>query len=331
MDRHPTEQHATDAFPDRRALLAGMGGLAAGALLSGKAAAGPLTPPPGPIAPTPGPEPRLALNQQNAQGSSQAIFNITQAGSYYLTGNIIGAAGKSAIRIFSSGVTIDLMGFELFGGDGSADAITAATSGLQNIAIHNGTIRDWTTGINLAGATTVLGGPVERVHTSNCSDAGLRLGDDFIVTHCTATRHGAEGISAQTGCIIKECTSNLNQIGLNIAIGNTVTRCITQRNRGYGIRAGSDNIISHNKVLNNRLGFASAGIDISAQGNFIEGNNIILEVLAINAPNGNNVIVRNSFREASIVPSHIAINTFGPLINSSQIASNGNPHANYTY
>lgn len=329
LQQRNSAEHPTD----RRALLAGIGGLAAGAFLAGAktANAGPLNPPPGPIAPTPGPEPRIPLNQQTAPGSSVAMFNITSAGSYYLTANILGSPGMSAIRIFSSGVTLDLMGFELFGGDGSVNAVATATGGLQNVAICNGIIRNWTTGINLAGPVAVLGGRVERVHTSDCSDAGLRVGDDFIVTHCTATRHGAEGMSAQRGCIISECTSNLNQIGFNIALGNTITRCIAERNRGFGIRAGSDNMITHNKILNNRLGMVSAGIDIFAQGNYIEGNNIILEILAINAPNGNNVIVRNSFRAADIVPSHIAINTFGPVINSSQIANNSNPHANYAY
>ncbi len=107
-----------DNFPlptDRRALLAGLGGLAAGTFLTaGRAEAGPLNPPAAPAS-TPGPEPRIAVNAQNTPGNPDNLFRITQPGSYYLTGNIIGQSGRNGIQIAADNVTIDLMGFALLG------------------------------------------------------------------------------------------------------------------------------------------------------------------------------------------------------------------------
>ena len=77
-------------------------------------AQGPLTPPGAP-APTMKTldqiEPRIAINATNTPGDASSLFRIAQPGSYYLTGNITGVAGKDGIEIASSNVTIDLMGF----------------------------------------------------------------------------------------------------------------------------------------------------------------------------------------------------------------------------
>ncbi|MFN9976214.1 MAG: hypothetical protein ACK58T_40580, partial [Phycisphaerae bacterium] len=115
--------HGASLAPDRRALLAGIGGLAAGALLVGSNAAhaGPLNPPAGPIASTGKTltevEPRIAINSTNTPGSSatSSIFRITQPGSYYLTGNVVGLAGRHGIEIAASSVTLDLGGFTVDG------------------------------------------------------------------------------------------------------------------------------------------------------------------------------------------------------------------------
>ena len=48
---------------------------------------------------------------------SSLPFTIAAAGSYYLTGNLTGGAG-GGITIGASGVTLDLMGYELVGGTG---------------------------------------------------------------------------------------------------------------------------------------------------------------------------------------------------------------------
>lgn len=137
-----SKENASDpesTFSQRRAMLAGLGGLAAGAFMARSAQAGPLNPAPGPIASTPGPEPRIPVNQENTPGNSANTFVISQPGSYYLTGNVLGEAGKNGIRITSSNVTLDLMGFECRGVTGSLTGIYMAVF-RRGITIRNGTV-----------------------------------------------------------------------------------------------------------------------------------------------------------------------------------------------
>ena len=60
-------------------------------------------------------QPRRPIGTSATPGSTNALFVISQPGSYYLTTNITGVAGKDGIWITASGVTLDLMGFELAG------------------------------------------------------------------------------------------------------------------------------------------------------------------------------------------------------------------------
>ena len=84
--------------------------------------AGDLNPPAGPVTPTMKTltevEPRIAINAVNTPGDAFSTFKITQPGSYYLTGNVTGAAGTSGIRVASGQVTLDLNGFTLEGAGG---------------------------------------------------------------------------------------------------------------------------------------------------------------------------------------------------------------------
>src|SRR5678815_1587099 len=108
--------------------------------LSSVLAQGPLTPPGAP-APTMKTldqvEPRVAINATNTPGDDDSLFKITQPGSYYLTGNITGVAGKHGIEIAASGVTLDLNGFDLVGvaGMGPFDGVSATVVGLTNICL----------------------------------------------------------------------------------------------------------------------------------------------------------------------------------------------------
>src|SRR5262249_23210564 len=110
--------------------------------------AGSLTPPARPIAPTLKTlariEPPTPIGATTTPGGSNSLYRITQAGSYYLTGNVQGVAGKSGIEIVASQVTIDLGGFELVGVAGSLAGIDMNNGGAGNlfgVTIRDGTIR----------------------------------------------------------------------------------------------------------------------------------------------------------------------------------------------
>src|SRR6266704_1661663 len=93
---------------------------------------GSLTPPSGPPAPTMKTlqqiEPRTDV--LTLSGNAQSVVTITNPGSYYLTTNLVGVAGKHGIAIASDNVTLDLNGFSLLGVSGSL-------SGVVDVGVSN--------------------------------------------------------------------------------------------------------------------------------------------------------------------------------------------------
>jgi parallel beta-helix repeat protein len=235
----------TNLPTERRALLAGIGGLAAGAFLAGKANAGPLTPPPGPITPTPGPEPRIAINQTNTPGDAGNTFRITQPGSYYLTGNIVGESGKNGIQIVASGVALDLCGFDLAGVPGSGSGVYVGTSDLTNITVLNGSVRNWgNSGVSIGFVSTNC--RLEGVHASGNGADGIRASVGSAVIACSASSNGGRGITANLASTITSCAATSNA-GDGIAAGayNTVSHCNMYFNGVHGISCGSGCTVSY--------------------------------------------------------------------------------------
>jgi hypothetical protein len=291
---------------DRRALLAGIGGLAAGALMVGPrtAQAGPINPPPGPVASTGKTltevEPRIAINSTNTPGSSatSSIFRITQPGSYYLTGNIIATQGnRHVISISADGVTIDLNGFLIRGlGNlqGAFDGIFAE-AGAERITIRNGYVElAGRHGINLA---TANGCTVENVNAALCLGKGIYVGNSANLTACTARQNGSEGIeafenarlyrcsatncangiSAQTGTLLSECVAAQNLgAGFSLSFKVTVVACVAHANATSGFFAlGSSHFANCVASNNGADGFAlnsfSAVVDCMASDNVARG------------------------------------------------------------
>src|SRR3954447_16642156 len=179
-------------------------------------AQGDLTPPAGPT-PTMKTldqvEPRIDINKLTGDGTTVAIINAP--GSYFLSANLAGAAGKDIIRVTGTGrVTIDLRGFALIGTATDRAAIVVPATN-ESIVIRNGTIF-----ANSGGTTTraISGG-----NNVTCEDVtfigsgGLNLialGTTSAVRRC---RLSEGGISAADGASVLDtivtATSNAS-IGL---------------------------------------------------------------------------------------------------------------------
>lgn len=204
------------------------------------ALAGPLVPPAGPIAPTPGPEPRIAINATNTPGDSNSLFKITQPGSYYLTANVTGVAGKHGIEIVSSGVTIDLMGFDLVGvpGMGAFDGVSVSVSSLTAIAVRNGSVRNWGhTGIDLAAFSPTNSVVSEVRATGNAGD-GIAVGQNSQIITCVASKNGGDGLQLSSGSGATGCTASGNALyGIRATVANTITNCAANQNTTGGINA----------------------------------------------------------------------------------------------
>lgn len=346
----------------RRTLLAATG-LAVCATLV--ALGGPIDPPAGPVGPTfktlSEVEPRTAINETNTPGDADSLFRIAAPGSYYLTGNITGVAGKHGIEVAANGVTIDLGGFDVAGAPGSLDGITD-TPGLRNISILNGSIRNWgDNGVELEA----IGGRVEGLCANGNREHGIKVNSGFTLRSCFAMLNGIDGqlpgFRADSGTTIVECTSEFNRgSGFQLGIGSVVTDCVAVQNEKDGITASSDTLITGCVVTTNfqngivvstrcvlrdnlcNVNNGGAGILVTGRDNRVEGNTCATNFRGIELLNSGNVLVRNTCSGNFSNWNIVAGNAYGPIVvTSSGAAVSGDsapgslgstdPNANFTY
>ncbi len=224
-------------------------------------------------------EPRTAI--------SSLPVTIAAPGSYYVTADLtIGAVNTRGITVEVDDVTIDLMGFTLAGAGAAAgsngDGIYLS-SGVTNVVIQNGTLRDWRnrglSGSNASnclvenlrclsnGSDGVYGLTDSVFRNNNCSGnsgSGLYVKGDSVVEGNTCRENAGAGISADDGaCLIA---------------GNL---CVL--NDSAGILAGAGSLIRGNTCNENNQGGGSlvpAGIHAE------RGCTIVDNVCRKNAGNG---------------------------------------------
>ncbi len=253
-------------FRLRAAVLAKTFGVALGVggyfLLSPAAfAQGSLTPP---AAPTPTMktldqvEPRIPVDTVHTPGDANSEFIITQPGSYYLTGplNVNKSTGISMTA--NAGVTVDLNGFQVGRLTGSGGTGISATGLVSNYTIQNGSVRGFSTGIS--GAPR--GGRISFINISNCSQAGIAVGDGWGVDHCNAHENG-NGIAVGNGCTVSLCAASNNSLrGITTANGSTIVDCSAYGNQSLaGISTAAGCTVTHcTATANTSAGVFSAGI-----------------------------------------------------------------------
>lgn len=346
---------------------------AAFAALAASALAGPLSPPSGPIAPTSKPlaeiEPRIAVNATNTPGDADSLFKITQPGSYYLTGNITGVAGKHGIEIAASGVTIDLNGFDLVGvaGMGAFDGVSLTAFSAQNIVVRNGSVRSWgDAGVDLATISS-LNCRVEGGLASRNIGHGIAVGLSTAVTACSSYDNGGDGIRTDSGGVVADCLAYSNggagidvvgggavlrcaagfndSAGISVGTGCTVADCVARFNTGDGIAVSSQSVVRGNTSNSNgNLGGDGAGIHVLGTDNRIEDNQCTGSDRGIDVDTAGNFIVRNSCSGNTTNWDIVANNVYGPILDRSapgSVAVTGNAgpgslgstdaNANFTY
>jgi len=270
-------------------------------LASGSTLAGPLNPPAGPVASTPGPEPRIAINAVNTPGDNDATpstFKITQPGSYYLAGNLVGAVGKDGIEIAASNVTIDLNGFVLSAANSNSGIV--AQQALRGLVIRNGVISQGFSdrGIRLRGQTldqTPIGSTIEDITINSGVEAaidvgssnriasividgassGIYTGTSNAIRDCVI-RVGTTGISADGGSTVEGVTIRGADTGISIGGRGSVVRDCTVTESSIGISAsnsvGTDGILIHGCTVSS---FSNLGIVASGAGGArLDGNTV---------------------------------------------------------
>lgn len=241
----------------RRAILVGL------LFPSALALAGDLTPPAGAPASTMKTlqqvEPRTPINSTTTPGNATARFRITQPGSYYLTGNIAGVAGKAGVRIESADVTLDLNGFTITGGE---FGVAMDGFGLEGITVRNGSIADAANnGMALSGARAAR---VEEVTVRGSAAAGFFLGEAARLSRCVSRGNQFGYYTQYDGVEFRDCVASGNlSHGFRIS-GGAAPRfesCYAEANGGYGIDcdAVSDAVINECIARSNGASGVRAG------------------------------------------------------------------------
>jgi hypothetical protein len=346
----------------------------------------------GSLTPSGAPAPTMKTLQQIESRTpiSSLPFAIINSGSYYVTTNLTGIAGTNGISVLADNVSIDLNGFTLTGVPGSSNGVWAATF-VRNIAVRNGTLRNWVRkGADLGNA---LNAQMESLRASDNGSDGLLVGTGGIVTDCSAyanvgngiagfngslvekssaynnsvagidvtfssTIHncsayangsnnieagagstitgctandssGASGISTASRCHIAHCSAADNaQIGIGVNDGTTIRNCTVGNNAGDGIWVNSYCVVQENTCQ----GTTATNSAIRAFGSYnrIEANHAVFSYRALSIQGVGNVVIRNNVGNTTVANFFNAGNLVGPFINAAALATNTNPHANYS-
>jgi hypothetical protein len=173
-------------------------------------------------------EPRIPVGPLTTPGNAVAVYRITQPGSYYLTGHVMGEAGKSGIEIESDNVTLDLCGFTLQGVAGSVSGVNM-TEFQVSVTVQNGVVDGWgATGVNMSSD----GGIVRNILARNCMKWGVDLGGSYtpLIENVTAFECGGATNDFSGGirggeARIRNCTVRFaTGTGIEASFGS-VTEC----------------------------------------------------------------------------------------------------------
>ena len=212
-------------------------------------AQGPLVPP-GPPGPT-----FKTLQQLEPRTPISALpFTISAAGSYYLTTNLTGTA-NGGITISASGVTLDLMGFELTGGP-AGSGVRVFPVAQTNVCVRNGTVRGWQAwgvDIELADNSMLESLLAAGNGLSGATAGGLRVGNHSIARNCTSARNGGSGMIIVDG-VVSDCAARFNGgNGISTGGNSTVTRCAAANNNFSGISVGGGATVTACTAGNNSM------------------------------------------------------------------------------
>jgi parallel beta-helix repeat protein len=193
-------------------------------------------------------EPRIPIGVSTTPGDANGIFNITNSGSYYLTGNVYGQTNKSGIVVAADNVTIDLCGYALIGSTtNSLDGIRPSGTH-QTIKIRNGIITGWggnAVNASIFGFPPDFGASLNRCVyediVANDNGGGIYAGSSSSIFRCVSRNNKGAGIRlSNSSGVCQDCLSDSNQgDGIDCAEGATVIHCSVQGNTGVGIYCGN--------------------------------------------------------------------------------------------
>ncbi len=199
--------------------------------------------------------------------SGQLILN--NPGSYYFTTNVT-ANGGYGIIIQTDNVSIDLAGFTLSGGAGASSDGILVNGTYTNLAVYNGTIRNWgSVGIDASQSTGsrfeslkifknngagLLAGNLSQVRGSSVSannGDGISLGMDSTAVEISAVGNNGRGIAVRDDCSIKNSTASANTNGgIYAGLNCLIFQCVVFNNSNSILTSvGTGIIVSNNSSV----------------------------------------------------------------------------------
>ena len=250
---------------------------------------------------------------QSLPGNATALHVISEPGSYYLTGNITGVAGKHGIEVATDNVSIDLNGFALLGSAGVLTAV-AVLEPHHSLTVKNGSIA-WA-GVAIGGGAadpdsslitdlivkSASGGGVNvgaystvarcRIVTSG---GGLVVGEGSVIQVCTIISDASVGINAGQNVRIFDCLiNNCGNDGIRAGSKCFIRGCSVSNNRRAGIRVSGDKaVVLGNSCNDNGQGLVGHGIFVDGNGSRVESNYCAGNDIGIETTGSSGVVVRN--------------------------------------
>jgi hypothetical protein len=186
----------------------------------------------GDLTPTSAPAPMMkTLAQIEPRISVQSLgaappYTITQAGSYYLTGNITVGSGN-AVNINVANVSLDLMGFTIESTNATAGGAAINAGAVSRLRLSNGNIQSGTTVTN--GALTARGFAY-GVQGTNLNDSAIC---DLQVTGVSATC-----IASGDNCKVERCRVSSSNVGISNPGSGLTKHCLAANCANSGIIGG---------------------------------------------------------------------------------------------
>ena len=253
-------------------------------------------------------------------------FDITNSGSYYISGQLFGCANSNGITIYTNHVRIDLCGFPIIGVPGSLNGICVAAPAF-NISVRNGIVSGWGRfGVNATNSKEVVFCEMKAFMNGF---GGLYAGENAMVERCSAYNNGydsgaqgqqppaTDGIQVGAFSSILDCKSRFNKgAGINTfdfsrVVGCTATEnmeaqgimahdfctirdCVAAKNGVDGIFVGNACRVSGNTcVWNSTASTNGAGITVQGLHSLVEDNILIQNTNGIKVVAGGNIVIRN--------------------------------------
>jgi parallel beta-helix repeat protein len=188
----------------------------------------------GALTPPGAPSPTMKTLQQVEPRTpiSALPFVITNAGSYYLTTNVIAIASNPGITIYTNNVTLDLSGFTVQGVPTAGTAVYMPNA-CTNVTVRNGAITGWAN--NGVYGLSVYNLVCERLTISGIANYGIYCGGGGTLQDCLV-QNGTIGIYMTNGTVSACTVKSSSSVGIS-AWSSTVSACTVQSSGTEGIYA----------------------------------------------------------------------------------------------